>query len=76
MSEDTTQNQVVTQYLLGALSRSETERLDELSFTDDEFAESLQSAEKDLVDDYVQGQLSETNLERFNSYYLSTPLRR
>jgi hypothetical protein len=74
MSENT--NMVITKYLLGALSESETERLDELSFTDDQFAESLLSAEKDLVDAYVQGELSGMELERFNSYYLSTSMRR
>ena len=76
MGEDTNKNQVIIGYLLGALSESETERLDQLSFTDDEFAESLHSAEKDLVDAYVHGELSVAELERFNSYYLSTPLRR
>jgi hypothetical protein len=74
MTEDSNKR-VIMQYLLGALSEPETERLDELSFTDDKFAESLQSAEHDLVDAYVQDELSATELERFNSYYLSTPLR-
>jgi cell division protein FtsB len=76
MSEDTNKNQIIRQYLLGSLSESETERLDELSFTDDEFAESLRAAENDLVDAYVHGEVRGAELERFNAFYLATPVRR
>src|SRR5467141_4149827 len=76
MSEQTFDQQAVAQYLLGALPEAETERLDELSITDAEFAEALQVAEKDLVDAYVQGELNGAALERFRSYYLASPLRR
>ena len=69
-------DQTVTRYLLGALPDAETERLHELSFTDDEFAEALKAAEKDLVDSYVQGELTGATLERFKSHYLASPLRR
>jgi hypothetical protein len=47
----------VIQYLLGATSGEETDRLDELSITDDEFASRLRSAENDLVDAYAKGNL-------------------
>jgi hypothetical protein len=76
MSKQTHNDQTVTRYLLGALPDAEAERLDELSFTDDEFAEALKAAEKDLVDAYVQGELSGSTLERFKSHYLASPLRR
>src|SRR5437764_14399129 len=76
MSKPTYNNQTINEYLLGSLPEAEAERLDELSFTDDEFAETLRAAEKDLVDAYVQGELVGTALERFKSHYLSTPRRR
>lgn len=76
MSKQTHDDQTLTRYLLGALPDAEAERLDELSFTDDDFAERLQSAEKDLVDAYVQGELRGATLERFKSHYLASPLRR
>jgi len=76
MSKQTFSQQAVTQYLLGALPEAETELMDELSITDAEFAEALKVAEKDLVDAYVQGELNGAALERFRSYYLSSPLRR
>ena len=76
MSENRNHSQVAVQYLLGTLSESETERLDELSFTDDEFAESLRAAENDLVDAYVRGELSEAERQRFGSHYLGTARKR
>jgi hypothetical protein len=64
------------QYLLSSLPSEETERFDELCFIDDEFSARLSVVENDLVDRYVNGGLSGENLERFNSYYLASPIRR
>jgi hypothetical protein len=63
-------------YLLGALPEAESERFDELSITDDEFAGRLQIVENDLVDAYARGELSGQRLEKFNSIYLTSPKRR
>ncbi|MDT5061770.1 MAG: hypothetical protein QOH63_2229 [Acidobacteriota bacterium] len=76
MSKQLYDDQNLKQYLLGALSETETERLDELSLTDDEVAEALQVVEQDLVDAYVQDELTEAALAQFKSYYLASPLRR
>ncbi|MFN2493080.1 MAG: hypothetical protein ABR501_09385, partial [Pyrinomonadaceae bacterium] len=76
MSKQAYDDQTVTQYLLGSLPEAEAERFDELSFTDDEFADALMAAEKDLVDAYVQGELTGAELEQFKSHYLASPLRR
>jgi hypothetical protein len=76
MSKQTYDQQSITQYLLGALPEAEGERFDELSVVDDEFADALSAAEKDLVDAYVQGELSEGALESFKSHYLASPHRR
>jgi cell division protein FtsB len=76
MSNSTNQNQVITQYLLGTLPEVERERLDELSISSEEFAESLSSTENDLIDSYVQGDLSGTMLAQFRSHYLASPVRR
>lgn len=66
----------MTDYLLGALEDSENERLDELSVTDDEFADQLKAVENDLVDAYVRGELSEKVVDRFRLHYLASPKRR
>lgn len=76
MTKQIYNDQAITRYLLGSLPEAEAERLDELSFTDDEFAGALKVAEKDLVDAYVRGELSGAALERFKSYYLASPMRR
>ena len=75
MSNSTNQNQV-TQYLLGTLPEVEKERLDELSVTSQEFADSLRANEKDLIDSYVQGELAGTMLAQFESHYLTSSIRR
>ncbi len=67
--------ELLTHYLFGELSEEETERLDELSFTDDELAARLREVETDLVDAYVRGELSGQQLERFTSQYLASPVR-
>jgi hypothetical protein len=67
---------ILTQYLLGALTDEKTEQLDELSIADDQMAARLQVIENDLVDAYVGGELSGTNLALFESFYLESPKRR
>ncbi len=76
MNEPEDNHQVITKYLLGSLAEAEAERLDELSFTDDAFAQALKSAEKELVDSYARGELKDEALEKFESYYLASPFRR
>ncbi len=76
MNKQAYNTQTMTQYLLDSLPEAEAERFDELCFTDDEFAEALNAAEKDLIDAYVQGELAGAALKQFKSYYLASPLRR
>ena len=76
MNDSNYNEQIITRYLLGALSDAETERLDELSVSDDEFAQALAVAEKELVDSYVQGELDEDDLASFKGHYLASPFRR
>jgi hypothetical protein len=64
------------QYVLGMLPHEDAERLDEASIVDDEVAARLRVVETDLIDDYVRGKLAGEKLERFESYYLSSPRRR
>jgi hypothetical protein len=69
-------DQLLVRYLVGSLTEDETERLDELSVADDQFAAHLRAVENDLVDAYVKGELSGDTLNRFNTHYLSTPALR
>src|SRR5688500_9608054 len=66
----------LTRYLLGLLPDRDADRLDAASVADDDFAARLRIAEVDLVDSYVVGALEGDTLKRFESHYLSSPLRR
>jgi hypothetical protein len=63
-------------YVLGLLGEEDTDRLDEASIADDDVAARLRIVENDLIDSYVRGTLERPALERFESYYLSSPRRR
>ncbi|MGC2403561.1 MAG: hypothetical protein WA510_27470 [Acidobacteriaceae bacterium] len=75
-SRQNVDDQVLTDYLFGDLPAAETDRLDELSIVDDDFAARLHSLETDLVDAYVRGELSGTTLTKFEKVYLSSAARR
>lgn len=75
MDKERYSSPIINGYLLGSLPEAETEALDELSVTDDRFADALRVAEKDLVDAYVQGELSGSESERFESHYMTSPRR-
>ena len=76
MNEPKYNNQSLNEYLLGSLPEAEAERFDELSFTDENFADALKSAEQDLVDAYIHDELNGATLEKFKTHYLASPLRR
>ena len=69
-------DQQLVRYLLGLLPEEDAERLDEASIVDDEIAGRLRVVENDLVDAYASGSLEGESLRRFESFYLSSPLRR
>lgn len=64
------------EYLLGSSSEEDTERLDAISVTDREFANELDATENDLIDAYIHGELTGATLERFETHYLGSALRR
>ena len=74
MSKDDYNEKTLREYLLGLLPEAETERLDELSVTEEEFAQHLRTVEDDLIDAYVNGELTGPELLRFPRQYLRSPL--
>jgi len=76
MTTETHSDQTIRDYLLGQLPESDTERLDELSITDEACAERIRAVEHDLVDAFARGELGGVVLEQFRSRYLTTPQRR
>jgi hypothetical protein len=69
-------DQQYLRYLLRLLPDEQTERVEEASIVDNEVALRLRAVECDLVDGYVRGTLDRDTMQRFESYYLSSPLRR
>jgi hypothetical protein len=65
-------DETIKAYLLGTLAPEATEQLDELSVSDDQFVDLLVVVENDLVDAYVQGELSSSQVHQFKSSYLTT----
>jgi hypothetical protein len=76
MSNQRYNEQEMIEYLLGSSSEEDTERFDAISVTDREFSNQLDATENDLVDSYIHGELSGATLERFETHYLTSGLRR
>lgn len=60
-------------YLLGGLTPRERARVEEQLFLDRKFFRQLESAEDDLVDEYVSGELSADDREKLENSLLSSP---
>jgi cytoskeletal protein RodZ len=74
VSTDEYNEKTLREYLLGLLPEAETERLDELSVTEEEFVQELRKVEDDLIDAYVNGELTGPELIQFPRQYLSSQL--
>jgi hypothetical protein len=69
-------DETLVQYLIGGLTGDDVETIDELIVADAEFEVRLRAVEDDLVDAYVNGELTGDTRERFTSYYLTSPAGR
>lgn len=67
----------VRNYLLGDLTDEvEIRRLEEKIMLDDNFNEEFSIAEDDLIDDYLNGRLSNAEVEKFDSFFRRSPQRK
>jgi hypothetical protein len=62
------------QYLLGQMDPAEQARLEERYVADPELRQELEATERDLIDQYVRGELA--NPGQFEKYFLNSPRRR
>lgn len=65
----------IKRYLLGELSDEEQLHLEERLLEDAEYYTQLQLAEEDLADDYACGRLTQSEVKRFESYFMAAPQR-
>ena len=67
---------VVRKFLLGDVSPEELERIQEMAFADPDTFALIEATQEDLVDDFVNDELSSEEKERFQNYFLVQPGRR
>ncbi|HEY0081881.1 MAG TPA: tetratricopeptide repeat protein [Pyrinomonadaceae bacterium] len=77
MGESLKSERTIREYLLGRVSDEATlEGIEELMFTDDEFSTRVALMEDDLVNDYVLGQLDESDAASFRKTLVNNSERR
>jgi len=67
---------LIRRYLLGELREGERVDIERRLMTDEECFDSLLLAEADLADEYTRGELSDSDRQRFEDYFLLAPERR
>jgi hypothetical protein len=79
MKQPAINEQLVRRYLLDALPKRERERVDVGLLTDDRYYEALTTLESEvedeLIDQYLDGELTGTELENFERLFLNSPER-
>lgn len=63
-------------YLLGRMAEDETFDFEEICFGDDIFAEELEAIREELIDRYLQKDLSAEDRRDFENYFLASPHHR
>lgn len=66
----------ITEYLLGGLDSIRLERIEERSLADPAYFEQIEMIEEELIDSYIRGQMDRRRRQRFEKAYLSSTPRR
>lgn len=73
MKEEPLSEGLLREFLLGNVSDEERQRIESLFLTDQLAKERVLAAEEGLIDDYLDGSLTKTELEQFLRQYAETP---
>lgn len=76
MAADLKSETLIARYLLGELTEEQQIEIEDRAFSDREFMASVTAVENDLIDEYVRGEMSETDRRRFESRFLISESRR
>ena len=76
MAADLKSETLIARYLLGELPEEQQIEIEDRAFSDREFLASVTAVENDLIDEYVRGEMSETDRRRFESRFLVSESRR
>ena len=67
---------LISQYLLGELSEEQQVEIEDRAFSDKEYLATITAVENDLIDEYVCGDLTAADRQRFESRFLASAERR
>ena len=76
MSEAANEELMIRKYLLGSLEGEEREQLEERVLSDANFRDRVLLVEENLIEDYTEGVLTETEQHRFRKMFYANPERR
>jgi anti-sigma-K factor RskA len=76
MSEAANELLLIRKYLLGSLEGEEREQLEERVLSDADFRDRVLLVEENLIEDYTEGVLDETERQRFRQMFYANPQRR
>jgi anti-sigma-K factor RskA len=67
---------LIARYLLGELPEEQQVQIEDRAFSDKDYLATITAVENDLIDEYVRGELSVTDRQRFESRFLASAERR
>ena len=76
MTPDIDNEKLFSQYLLGELPEEQQVEIEDRAFSDKDYLASITGVENDLIDEYVRGELSATERQRFETRFLASAERR
>src|SRR5215470_2534384 len=67
---------LISRYLLGELPEEQQVEIEDRAFSDKDYLASITAVENDLIDEYVRGELSAADRQRFETRFLASAERR
>src|SRR5215217_811963 len=67
---------LISRYLLGELPEEQQVQIEDRAFSDKDYLATITTVENDLIDEYVRGELSAADRQRFESRFLASAERR
>jgi hypothetical protein len=67
---------LIIRYLLGQLTEDDETRVEDRVFADRDLLQTVRAVERDLIDEYARGELSESERKQFEHRFVNPPARR
>lgn len=76
MAADLNNEKLIARYLIGDLPEEQQVEIEDRAFADKEYLALVTAVENDLIDEYVRGELSKVDQQKFESRFLASAERR